>query len=394
MRILICQAQFSLGGTETYTATVAEQLENLGHSVSVHAVHATEQGRELASVRGLRLKVGPDLPAEPFDAAIVQDTGAAYLLAGWERRPRQLFVIHGMASFERPAVALDPPPPIVALNDRIARRARSFPGAGEVLRLRQPIDLLRYRPRESARPRARRVLVLSNGLNGWRLRMLAEVCAELGLELDRVGGPDGPNVQPEPQLAAADIVVGYGRSVLEGMAMGKAAYVWDRAGGDGWVTPDSYAELEADGFAGAVEEEVIDRARLSDDLASYRPELGDLAYDLVRQHHSATKHAEALLECLTGTEPPVAPDGHEAIAMLVRAERRATSRAEGAEHGNAEIWKERLRVLERAERAETKATELQERLSEAERRLHEVLGSHSWRATAALRRFGQRLRRR
>ena len=43
-------------------------------------------------------------------------------------------------------------------------------------------------------------------------------------------------------MADADIVVGYGRSVLEAMAMGRAAYVWDHAGGDGWVTPETYPD--------------------------------------------------------------------------------------------------------------------------------------------------------
>ena len=29
------------------------------------------------------------------------------------------------------------------------------------------------------------------------------------------------------------------------------AYVWDTRGGDGWVTPETYPALEADGFTGA-----------------------------------------------------------------------------------------------------------------------------------------------
>jgi len=34
-----------------------------------------------------------------------------------------------------------------------------------------------------------------------------------------------------------DIVVGYGRSIVEAMARGKAVHVFDHAGADGWLTP-------------------------------------------------------------------------------------------------------------------------------------------------------------
>jgi hypothetical protein len=44
------------------------------------------------------------------------------------------------------------------------------------------------------------------------------------------GGSDG----------AADIVVGYGRSILEAIACG-VAYVHEHSGSDGWVTAENYA---------------------------------------------------------------------------------------------------------------------------------------------------------
>ncbi len=143
---------------------------------------------------------------------------------------------------------LDPPPPVVVLNDRVARRIAALGSRPEVVRLRQPIDIERFRPRGAARRRARRVLLLSNYLKGAPLRMLENVCDDLGLELVRLGASGTPTLDPQGEMADADIVVGYGRSVLEAMALGRAAYVWDYAGGDGWVTPETYPALEADGF--------------------------------------------------------------------------------------------------------------------------------------------------
>lgn len=379
MRVLITLATFGLGGTESYTATVAEQLERLGHPVRVHAQRIGPGGRELAAARGLRLTVGDhELGGlTDVDALIAQDLGSAYLLAARDGL-RRIFVTHGLAPFEAPA---DVAGTVVALNDRMLARVRASAAGVETVRLRQPVDLDRFRPRGANRPRARRVLALSNSLAGDRLRMLESACADLGLEMVRAGGAGNGTAAPEQAIADADIVVGYGRSVLEGMAMGKAAYVWERAGGDGWVTPESYAALEADGFSGGATDSVIDAERMRADLAAYTPELGVLGHDLARTHHVATKHAEALiglLEADGGAGHRGEGEALEAMAMMVRAQNRALAYAHGLELECA-----RLRDAIEAER---------ERGLDTEARLAALTASRSWRLTAPLRRAGARIR--
>ena len=408
MRVLITQSQFLLGGTESYTVTVAEQLERLGHPTQIHAASASEVGRSLVASRGLRLTVGPvtgSHEAEHVDAVIAQDSGGAYALATQHKALPQIFVTHGFAPIERPATALGPTPAVVVLNDRTMARAEKMAGGPRLVRLRQPIDIERFRPPGPTRQQACRVLVLSNYLPADRLRMLEEVCAELGLEVRRIGDGAEPTIDPRPALADADIVIGYGRSVLEGMAMGRASYVWDRAGGDGWVTPESYAAFEADGFSGNATEEVIDRARLRADLAAYRPELGMLAYDLVRANHSAAKHTEELVGLFGGAIVPKPSDLHETISLLARAETRAAARAEGAEHESRRILREHDYQRARADAAETAREEDQARLVEveqrvaaelvrreaAEARIAEILASRSWRVLAPLRRLRARV---
>ena len=60
------------------------------------------------------------------------------------------------------------------------------------------------------------------------------------------------------------------------MATGCAGFVWDHAGGDGWVTPATYARLESEGLNGAATDELVDADRMRSGLAGYRPELGEL----------------------------------------------------------------------------------------------------------------------
>lgn len=381
MHVLITLSRFMLGGTETYSLTVAEQLERLGHTVTVHAGEASTHGRDLAASRGVRLRVGELSALNGVDAVLAQDAESAYLLAGRKSGPRQVFTIHGFSSSEHPPSRLSPPPPVIVLNDRVARRVASLASRPEIVRLRQPIDTERFRPRGATRRRARRVLLLSNYLKGSPLRMLEEICGDLDLELVRLGASGTPTLEPQAEMADADIVVGYGRSVLEAMAMGRAAYVWDHAGGDGWVTPETYPDLEADGFAGAATDAVIDADRMRADFAAYSAELGAFGFDLVRKHHSANDHGESIVRLLEDAGISAASDDViETLARLVRLEARASIRVDSLEAEIAQMWEEVQAARDRADAAEGQVRAIE--------------GSRSWRFAAPLRRSAAFLRRR
>jgi len=415
MRVLIANARFLLGGSETYAITVGEQLERLGHTVALFAGEASAEGRELADSRGFELSTGdPATLAErdDVDALVAQDAASAYALASRAEIP-QAFVMHGFASFEHPPQGLRPLPPVVALNDRIADRAAAFAARPEVVRLRQPIDLWRFRPTGPARPRARRVLAFSNYIEADRLAMLESACEELGLELTTMGARSTTSLTPQQRIADADIVVGYGRSILEGMVMGRAAYVWDHGGGDGWVTPGSYPALEGNGFAGAATDAMVGAERLREDFAAYRPELGALGYDLVRKHHSAARHTEELVKLLERAPAPRPDPANVTVGLLVRSEARAEDdrirtgfqlreKAEEtealrveAEALRVEVGELRSRLEEVGEAGEAERQRrlaAEEQLRAADARFQALLGSASWRLTAPVRLLIQALR--
>ncbi|MFT3863861.1 MAG: hypothetical protein QM729_06280 [Solirubrobacterales bacterium] len=391
MKILITLSNFALGGTESYTTTVAEGLERMGHEVTIFAPEATDLGRRLAASLGLCLVVGELLP-EDVDAVIAQDAGTAQMLAGRNPAPRMVFAIHGLASFEQPPRGLDPAPTVIAFNDRIAGRAAGLAERPPVVRMTQPIDIARFRPHSPVGGRPRRLLVLSNSLGPARLRMLQDACDDLGIELARVGGAGAPRISVREEIAAADIVVGYGRSVLEGMAMARPAYVWERGGGDGWVTPENYAALEADGFSGAATDDVIDAGRLREDLAAYRPELGEFGFELVRRHHSREKHVEALGRILGEGTAPSRQDSAETISLLVRSEKRSAGLAESARIAHDALLSHVRDLGAKLVVAGDRTTAERARREAAEAKLAEVLGSTSWRLTAPLRRLTARLR--
>ncbi len=309
------------GGTETYLLTVAEQLQRLGHEVTIFALEAGEMA-QVASARGLRVVTAEhELPAS-CDGVVAQDAVVSLVLA--ERYPGtvQVFVAHAPgADFHRPVQLDGVISVVVVLNDRVAGRLDGLARQHEIVRLRQPIDVQRFTPRGGPRAAPKRVLLVSNYVQGRERDMLARTCADAGLRLEHLGLHGRPSSTPELEIAASDITVGHGRAALEGMASGRAVYILHGSSGDGWVTPSAYPAFEADGFAGAASDDTVDGARLRRDLAGYRREMGVVNRQLVFAHHHALDHARdlvVLLRRLSPSTPPAPSAPLREMARLVR----------------------------------------------------------------------------
>jgi uncharacterized membrane-anchored protein YhcB (DUF1043 family) len=172
-----------------------------------------------------------------------------------------------------------------------------------VVRLRHPIDTERFAPVGDIAERPRRALVLSNYLSGARRRALVEAWEGAGVECVQVGDPTSMALDVVPDIGNADIVVGKGRVALEGMSCARAVYVYDTYAGDGWVTPENYAALEADNFAGFATDGPRTATDLAGDIASYSADMGWTNREIVKAHHSARRHTIALLDVLRSPEP-------------------------------------------------------------------------------------------
>jgi glycosyl transferase family 2 len=371
----------SIGGAETYLLTVAEHLQRLGHGVTVHALELGEMAEE-AEGRGIQVARSESALPERCDAIVSQSAATSPLLAARYRDVPQVFVSHGTGyDFMLPPQLPNLVSKVVALNDRVAARMRAGAAPYEVVRLRQPIDLDRFNPRAPTRTTPRVVLLLGNYMRGSRRGALEEVCSELGLQVRQIGRHGGrSHPHPELEIADADVVVGYGRSALEGMASGKAVYVYDHSGGDGWVTADTYQALEANGFAGSATDGVVDRDRLRRDLLAYEPEMGLVNRELARAHHDALNHAAALVPVLRAADPPEAPADADAMREIAR-----LARVQWAVEGRSAIFRLEAEMLrERADEADRVAEERARHVADAEARLAELIQTRRYKLGSAL----------
>ena len=336
------------GGPQSYALTVAEQLARLGHSVTLFA-------RELGAMACLArerclnatAQIG-DLPERADGVLLGVDRSLAFELAARYPGAARVFVVHGIDDIHLPPPVDGVVAATVALNDRFAARAAACVGAGEIVRLRQPVDMRRFSVRRQPAPRPARALLLGNyhGDSGSRAQILKDAWSGAGIHWEQVGYPNA-SLDVAAAMYDVDIVVGYGRSIVEAMASGRPAYVFDRAGGDGWITPESYEPIEAAGFSGMSPAPPPDAARLRTDLDAYRPEFGRLGYDLVRTHHDARQHVAelvALLRRLAPAPPPLERSALRALALLSEAQLRAEI-ARDNNRQEAKQWYDRAQAL-------------------------------------------------
>lgn len=298
MRILLSTENFdAFAGMETYTLTVARELMRLGHQVSIYtqldggiARHAREHG--------MRVLGHADLPGE-IDAIFAQDAATCHELAARYPDVVRVFVVHSRDHVlnevpQLPGVC----DAVVVMNDRIGNWVRARAWHVPITRLRQPIELSRFRDLRPPRPRPRRVLVTSNYVAGPRGALIGEACRQAGYSVDWIGTTSRPNAFPEQAIAIADIVIGLGRSALEAMAAGRAVYVYGVLGAGGWVTSRSYGQLEADGFAGLTDGRPATLERLTAELRRWQPHMGEANRDLASFNHSVRAHAIELVGLL------------------------------------------------------------------------------------------------
>ena len=307
MRIALTSENYHrVGGTETYVHTVAEQLQRLGHQVRVYSPRLGDMA-QLTRGRGVDVVSRLEDLGEPDDVVLAQDAATSYELAGlWPEVP-QVYVCHSNTyDLQQPPLVKGTVQAVVVMSKRFEDRVTALDADLRVVRMRQPIDTEWLSPRGEPAARPRRALLLGNYLEGEARRLLVDTWSELGVEVAQVGGNATPVLQPQDDIARADIVVGKGRAVLDAMSCGRPAYVYDVYGADGWVTPDTYDAIEADAIAGQALPGVVDAARLRADLAAYDPTMGQANRELILKHHGAKTHADDLVRLCSELAPRVA----------------------------------------------------------------------------------------
>lgn len=387
MRIVIASHSLDhAGGIESYSTTVGDHLQRAGHDV---VIYSSEDGftGELARGLGLRVAIGEKSLPDDIDVVLSQDGAAALDLLDFRPRVPQIFCWHSdLFDLHLPPQLEQVTARIVTLWGGARRKAEAIAVSPPIVELSHPIDLDRFKPRTPLRANPRAV-ALGNYLTGERMRILERACESAGIELEQWGShsENGVTDRPEEVLNSADIVFAKAKAAIEAMACGRAVFVFDAFGSDGWITPDRYALLEASCFAGTTGTQPVDEQSIAAALAHYDPAMGIANRDLATANHSAIRHASelAVLAKEVATESRgSAPKQHEALYELARLTRVNWRHESQAFRADARLQQSELRCgdLEwELQKSEAERSAASARADDAEERLATIVNSSRWR---------------
>ena len=293
MRLVITNNRLDVrAGSESYIETVMVALRQLGHEV---IAFSPALGAVADSLRRLGFEVHDDPSKLPAGIDVIhgQHTNAVARVRRVLPSTPLVFMSHSWFIPMEDPIADIAPAAVVALNGRIETRLRAMSLAPEVTvhRLRQPIPIEFFdgdRRQPAAQPRS--ALLVSRKIRG-RLSSIHEACERAGIELRTLRG-ESPD--PRLEMAAADMVLASGRSALEAMSMARPTLLIDQTVCGGWITDESWEEIERNGFGTDNPHDAF--TDLDALLAMYSPDFGIQARVLAAHQHAAQDHAAALVD--------------------------------------------------------------------------------------------------
>ena len=295
----------SLAGSETWLYTLATELQRRGHSVVAFSPLLGQIAGRLEAV-GISCVSSLDDTDEP-DIVVCSHHDITIDLH--ERFPRVPIIatVHGTKHRDLRDQQLLPEHPVteftvdqyVSVSEEVQELLHVYGIASLIVR--NFFDLTRFSWSPIPPNGFPRTFVINDNYSTRQdveVEVIKQVAAHYDATLRLVGASFEQTWGIEDVLRQSDVVVGMGRSVLEGFCMGKVALVHGRWGTGGAVTQDNYDLLKQTNFSGrnsngrlASPEEIIEMI----DKAFAQPQL-EWQRAVVLENHDVRTAAPTILE--------------------------------------------------------------------------------------------------
>jgi len=285
MRVLMTNHHlWQPGGSETWTDTVSRELVRRGHDVEV-----------LAAVPGLYAEIiSCPVVVEPtgrYDLALVNQNSGMPRAASVA--DRVIMTCHGVyPDLEQPVPGAHR---YVSVSEEVQQHLFHLGFLSEVIL--NPIACDIFAPVRPIRSTVRRVLSLCHGEDA--MSLVQSACDRLGVEFVAIRGArsySAPSLMNE-----VDLVVGLGRTAMEGMACGRAVLVLDSrdyspAYMDGLVDRHTVDEFASSNFSGRARRIAPTEDEVVKLISSFDPSSGAANREFVLRELEVTKQVDKYLE--------------------------------------------------------------------------------------------------
>jgi hypothetical protein len=292
-----------LGGTETWTLTMTKMFKQLGHEVTAYS---TRLGFISGEMNKIGVSVRPELnPSQTFDIAILNHYEITKKVRETYPDLPIIQTIHGIRHIEMWTQDILPEMPYRGNNIKYATVSEE---SQKLLKnaycldsvvMRNPIDLVKFNLTKNFRPTPKTILFNTNysSENSLETQVLKEVCRRNNMDLILTGLSSWVAEDMTDAINTADIVCGLGRSLLEGVAMGRLGFCHGHYGTGGVMTPETALQLRETSFSGRSAKGITHTAeQFEQDIKKYyTPENLKAMREYIEQEHDALKIANQYL---------------------------------------------------------------------------------------------------
>lgn len=286
MKILITNnALNQYYGTETWVYSMAKEL------VKKHTVDCFTFHRGLMSDRILEFCSIVSVIDNDYDLALINHSTC------FDKVPKDIFRVFTSHSLIN-AIELFPEGANknIAISEEIAKDKYQI--------IRNGVDCERFNSFRPINKELKTILYLSHpDYGGAGKDILKEACKEYELLIIDQQIFDMPSL-----INKADLVIGFGRGVLEAMACGRNVisadyrpYYMDSFCGGGMVSKDTFDDLQKDNFTGRWRGQIdFDIERIKEEISKYNPGRGMWLRDRIFEDHNIEKITKQYLDLKRG----------------------------------------------------------------------------------------------
>lgn len=290
MRVLLTNNHLAnVGGSETWTYTMAREMMRRGYDVDVLTLIS---GYFAEAVKN-DIRINPPLKSE-YHLILVNHNSCYFKLSDAKIKGFKIFTSHGtVPSLEKPVAGADK---YVAISEEVQRHVESLDFSCSLIL--NPVDCDRFKPIRPLNEKLQRVLIITDAESAAQNARL--VCDELGLEFQHIGKSNA-TLMVEKSIDWADLVITLGRGCYEAMAGGRNVIVYDSRSymghlADGMVTPETISKFIKTNCSGRCNKFIWGNDDLKKALLSYDPSLGIKNREYALENFDVRKIADQYLQ--------------------------------------------------------------------------------------------------